>query len=201
MRLTAVLLMLLLSAGLRGQQPAAPQTAAPKQSAPAEGDPAKGKILFASCSGCHAIDSDQRKMGPSLRSLFGRVTLRNGKRADDANVRELILEGFNGMPSFRYSFRPAELEDLLAFLHTLKAPPAPASAANNGEGLFRAFCLRCHDAASRTAPGPDLRGRYSDDWPKIVNEGHAGAPPMNEWMDEAARNSLLGYLRSGGRTP
>src|SRR5262249_10216882 len=64
-------------------------------------DASKGKELFRSCSGCHNTESDEKKMGPSLRTLFGKVNLRNGQRVNDDNVRELILEGFNGMPSFR----------------------------------------------------------------------------------------------------
>ena len=59
----------------------------------ADGDAAKGKVLFQSCAGCHNTASDDRKMGPSLRTLFGKVTLRNGKHVDDANVREIVVEG------------------------------------------------------------------------------------------------------------
>ena len=47
----------------------------------AEGDAAKGKELFQTCAGCHNTANDDRKMGPSLRTLFGKVTLRNGKHA------------------------------------------------------------------------------------------------------------------------
>ena len=79
-------------------------------SAFAAGNATKGKELFRTCSGCHNTANDQKKTGPSLRSLFGKVTLRNGKRADDGNVREIVRDGFNGMPSFGYSFRPAEMD-------------------------------------------------------------------------------------------
>jgi len=160
------------------------------------GDPAKGKQLFASCAGCHNVDSDARKMGPSLRSLFGRVTLRNGKRADDENVREIVLDGFNGMPSFRYSFRPAEIDDLLAYLHTLKTPPATSTQATAGENVFRAFCVRCHNSDARTATAPDVRGTLTTEQWKKVDEGHGGAPPMSDWLDPASRETVTVYLRN-----
>lgn len=126
-------------------------------------------------------------MGPSLRSLFGKVTLRNGRHADDENVREIVLDGFNGMPSFRYSFRPAEIDDLMAYLHTLTAKPA-ASAASGGEAIFKAYCARCHAA--------DLHGKFKPEFIAPINEGHNGAPGMNDWLDEPARAALIDYLKT-----
>jgi cytochrome c2 len=164
-------------------------------SALAEGDAVKGKSLFQTCAGCHNTTNDARKMGPSLRTLFGKVTLRNGKHTDDDNVREIILDGFNGMPSFRYNFRPAEIDDLMTYLHTLTGKPVQADAPD-GEKYFRSYCLRCHNPDSRTATGPDLRGRFRPDWMDLVDKGHAGAPALNEWLDAAARQALADYLKS-----
>jgi mono/diheme cytochrome c family protein len=155
--------------------------------AAAGGDAAKGKELFQTCAGCHNIDNDQRKMGPSLRSLFGKVMLRNGKHADDANVREIVLDGFNGMPSFRYSFRPAEIDDLMAYLHTLTGKPAE-TAMGRGEAVFRAYCIRCH--------ATDLHGKFTPESIQPIDEGHAGAPAMNDWLDPASRTALLAYLKT-----
>ena len=160
-----------------------------------DGDGAKGKELFVTCAGCHSVTDDQRKMAPSLRTLFGKVTLRNGKHADDENVREIVLDGFNGMPSFRYSFRPAEIEDLMAYLNTLTGKPV-TSEASQGEKYYRSFCLRCHNPDSRTAVGPDLRGRFQPDWLSKIDAGHAGSPPLREWLDGAARQSLADYLKT-----
>jgi cytochrome c len=162
----------------------------------AAGDAVKGKELFQTCAGCHAVDSDQRKMGPSLRSLFGRVTLRNGKHADDENVRSVILDGFNGMPPFRYSFRPAEIDDLMAYLHTLTGKPAGAESDAPGAQYFRAYCLRCHNPDSRTSAGPDLRGRFQTDWLSKIESGHSGAPPLKEWLDASSRQALIEYLKT-----
>jgi mono/diheme cytochrome c family protein len=156
--------------------------------------------LFRSCQGCHNVANDDRanndrKMGPSLRSLFGKVTLRNGKHADDANVREIILDGLNGMPSFRYSFRAAEIDDLMAYLHTLRGKPVE-SAGSTGAGYFKAYCLRCHNPDSRVSAGPDLRGRFKDEWLPLIDEGHGGSPALKEWLGEPERALLIAYLKN-----
>ena len=54
--------------------------------------------MFQSCASCHNVLTDARKSGPSLRTLYGKVRLINGKRTTDDNVLNLILEGYNGMP-------------------------------------------------------------------------------------------------------
>lgn len=171
-----------------------------------KGDVARGRELFRSCQGCHNTETAERKMGPSLRSLFGQVTLRNGKHADDANVREVILDGFNGMPSFRYSFRAAEIDDLMAYLHTLKGKPTESGAGGGtpggtpgGAAFFKAYCVRCHDPGSRTAAAPDLRGRFQPEQVALValvEEGHAGMAGLKEWLGEYERRVLFEYLKT-----
>ena len=126
-------------------------------------------------------------MGPSLRSLFGKVTLHNGKHVDDENVREIVLNGFNGMPSFRYSFQPSEIDDLMAYLHTLTAKPA-ATAAGTGEAVFRAYCARCHASG--------LQGKFRPESATLIDEGHAGAPAIKDWLDSASRTALFDYLKA-----
>ena len=184
-------------------------------SALAAGDPAKGKELFRSCSGCHHTDTDARKMGPSLRSLFGKVLLRNGKRANEENVRTIIQEGWNGMPSFMYTFRPAELDDLMAYLKTLNARVSVASDAATsdpvtaGRLFFDGYCLRCHTTGSRErVPGGDLRGLYRKETllngqpvsdaniTGLLQDEHGGAPSMKTWLDAAALKNLLAYLKT-----
>ncbi|HXJ43098.1 MAG TPA: cytochrome c, partial [Bryobacteraceae bacterium] len=145
-------------------------------------------------------ETEERRMAPSLRSLFGKVTLRNGKRVDVENVRTIIQQGYNGMPSFQYAFRPEEMEDLLAYLQTLRGRPA-AKDVSPGESLFRAHCISCHDPAARTAAGPDLRGRFRPEWVSMVEEGHGGAPPvaappLKDWLDDAGRRALMDYLKA-----
>lgn len=134
-------------------------------------------------------------MGPSLRSLFGKVTLTSGRHADDENVRTIILDGYNGMPSFRYSFRPAEIDDLMAYLHTLTGRP-PEPKGSQGRAYFKAYCVRCHNPESRTSAGSDLHGRFSAESVELIEEGHAGAPPLKDWLEEPARRVLIEYLKS-----
>jgi mono/diheme cytochrome c family protein len=98
------------------------------------------------------------------------------------------------MPSFRYSFLPAEIDDLMAYLHTLTGKPVQAEA-GNGEKYFKAFCLRCHNPDSRTSAGPDLRGGFKPEWMEMLNNGHAGAPALKTWLDSPSRQALAAYLK------
>lgn len=153
----------------------------------AAADAVNGKEMFRSCQGCHNTATDERKTGPSLRSLFGKVTLRSGKHADDENVREIVLDGFNGMPSFRYSFRATEIDDLMAYLHTLTGRPAVPEM-SPGAAYFKAYCARCHS-------GTDLRGKFRPESVPLLEDGHAGAAPLKEWLGEKERQLLFEYLR------
>jgi len=169
----------------------------------AAGDAGKGRELFRSCQGCHSTSNEEntsgpRKIGPSLSSLFGKVTLRNGRHVEDDSVREIVLDGFNGMPSFRYSFRPAEIDDLMAYLHTLRGKPAEVTSPGDSPGAayFRAYCLRCHNPDSRTAAGPNLRGRYRPEWQALIEAGHADSPAMKDWLGDKERGLLLLYLKT-----
>jgi len=115
----------------------------------AAGDVVKGRELFRSCQGCHNTASDERKMGPSLRSLFGKVTLRNGKHADDENVREIVLDGFK-----RHAFvsilvqgrRNRRPDGLSPYAYR----QADRYAAPPGVAYFKAYCVSCHSPDSRT---------------------------------------------------
>jgi len=160
----------------------------PKEHIP---DPSKGRELFQTCAGCHSYATDEKKYGPSLRTLFGRVTLRNARPANDANVRAIILDGYNRMPSFRYNFRPEEIDDLMAFLHTLNARPAENATASTGEKYFRAYCLRCHEHNLE-----NVASRVSDaKLHQFIDEGHAASPALKGWIDPEVRASLFEYVK------
>jgi cytochrome c2 len=160
----------------------------PKEHIP---DVSKGRDLFQTCAGCHNYANDAAKYGPSLRTLFGRVTLRNGKPANDANVRAIILDGYNRMPSFRYNFSPEEMDDLMALLHTLNARPPQNATASTGEKYFRAYCLRCHEHNLE-----DISSRLSDaKLRELIDEGHAGSPALKDWIDRDARAALFDYVK------
>src|ERR1700681_1788438 len=83
------------------------------------GDAEKGKEVFQQCSVCHNADSAEKKMGPGLKGLFQNEKMNNGKKPTEANVREKIDEGGNGMPSYKEMLSDEEKNDLVAYLKTL----------------------------------------------------------------------------------
>jgi cytochrome c len=84
-----------------------------------KGDAAKGKETFEQCAVCHNVDTDEKKMGPSLKGLFKRKALTSGKPVNDANVLAQINSGGNGMPAYSDMLSADEKANLLAYLHTL----------------------------------------------------------------------------------
>jgi len=96
-----------LTAGLSAQDKAKP------------GDAAKGKDVFDQCSVCHNADSTETKVGPGLKGLFKMDKLVNGKPVTEANVREIINAGGNGMPSYADQLSDQDKNDVIAYLKTL----------------------------------------------------------------------------------
>jgi len=86
---------------------------------PAAGDAAKGKDVFEQCSVCHNADTDEKKIGPSLKGLFKREKLVNGKKVTEDNVREVINNGGNGMPSYADMLSKEDKDNVIAYLKTL----------------------------------------------------------------------------------
>jgi cytochrome c len=83
------------------------------------GDVAKGKETFEMCSGCHAIEGEEKKMGPSLAGLFKKPKMKNGKKPTDATVKAVINAGGNGMPAYADMLTDEEKDNVIAYLHTL----------------------------------------------------------------------------------
>jgi cytochrome c2 len=83
------------------------------------GDAAKGKDVFDQCSVCHNADSEEVKVGPGLKGLFKHDKLKNGKPVNEANVREMINAGGNGMPSYSDQLSEQDKNDVIAYLKTL----------------------------------------------------------------------------------
>ena len=124
-------------------------------------------------------------------------------------MRELILEGFNRMPSYRYQFRAEEFEDLIAFFKTLNARPGVDTKAVAGKDLFTAYCERCHGTdATNGKSGGSLKGLFQRE--KLANgkpvneanvmllmeEGHEEMKGTRNWLDAAAEKALLAYVMS-----
>ncbi len=83
------------------------------------GDAAKGKDVFDQCSVCHNADSTETKVGPGLKGLFKMDKLVNGKPVTEANVRDFINTGGNGMPAYADQLSDQDRNDLIAYLKTL----------------------------------------------------------------------------------
>jgi len=87
---------------------------------PQKGDAAKGKETFEqNCAVCHNTDTDEKKVGPSLKGLFKRDKLKNGKKVSDENVRAVINAGGNGMPAYSDMLSDGDKDNIIAYLHTL----------------------------------------------------------------------------------
>ena len=54
-----------------------------------------------------------------MQALFKQKYLQSGAPANDERVTAVILHGRNMMPSFGNDLSDQELEELLAYLHTL----------------------------------------------------------------------------------
>jgi mono/diheme cytochrome c family protein len=81
---------------------------------------ARGRRLFdQSCAQCHRAYSPEAQNGPSLQGIFKKQTLPSGIPANDDRVRENILLGRAKMPGFRNLFSDDQVDELIAYLHTL----------------------------------------------------------------------------------
>ena len=87
--------------------------------AQSKGDAKKGQEVFEQCSVCHNVDSDEKKMGPSLKGLFKHATLKNGKKVTEDNVKDFVNKGGNGMPGYEDMLNAEEKANLIAYLKTV----------------------------------------------------------------------------------
>ena len=98
------------------------------------GDPKAGEALFksaetAACTACHSVGGIGGVVGPALDGI--------GARRDAAYIRESVMEpnakladGFtqlemSPMPPMGLLLKPQQVEDIIAYLLTLKTPAAP----------------------------------------------------------------------------
>jgi mono/diheme cytochrome c family protein len=80
----------------------------------------EGKHLYeVRCAHCHRDnDLGLRKPPPDLHDLFRRSRLPSGAPASDAQVAHVVLAGKGLMPAFAGRFTDAQMQALLAYLHT-----------------------------------------------------------------------------------
>jgi mono/diheme cytochrome c family protein len=72
------------------------------------------------CDRCHLPYSSKKRQGPSLKGLFKREDLPvSGMPANDDRVKDVIRVGRNKMDGFGNVLTDQQVNDLLAYLHTL----------------------------------------------------------------------------------
>jgi len=72
------------------------------------------------CDRCHAPYSSRGRQGPSMKGVFQRPYLpMSGMPANDDRVTDIVRLGRNKMPGFAQVLSQQQINDLLAYLHTL----------------------------------------------------------------------------------
>jgi cytochrome c553 len=77
------------------------------------------QIFVSQCSSCHYANTEKGLNGPGLEGLFRKPYLPSGGAANDARVTAVITRGRNMMPALGNTLSDQQLEDLMAYLHTL----------------------------------------------------------------------------------
>ena len=76
-------------------------------------------VFHQQCAQCHNANNQKPLHGPGLQGIFKKPYLPSGAPANDDRVRATILEGRNMMPPFGDVLNDRQMNDLLAYLHTL----------------------------------------------------------------------------------
>ena len=72
------------------------------------------------CDRCHAACSARNRQGPSLKGMYSHQYLpQSGMPANDDRVLDIIRLGRNKMQGFGQDLTPQQMDDLMAYLHTL----------------------------------------------------------------------------------
>jgi mono/diheme cytochrome c family protein len=78
------------------------------------------KIYDNHCDRCHRPDSTKGKKGPGLKGVFQHPYLpQTGLPANDERVSDIIRNGRPDMPGYGQVLSSQDMQDLLAYLHTL----------------------------------------------------------------------------------
>jgi mono/diheme cytochrome c family protein len=77
------------------------------------------------CYVCHYLDRAEVKFAPSLKDLFKRRTLSNGKPVNGQTVSEWIAEGSANMPAFKHTLTSQQVQLILKFLKEGRASNIP----------------------------------------------------------------------------
>ncbi len=78
------------------------------------------KLYDDHCDRCHRPYSTKGRKGPGLKGVFQHQYLPlSGLPANDERVSDIIRSGRHEMPAYGQILSPQDLQDLLAYLHTL----------------------------------------------------------------------------------
>jgi len=78
------------------------------------------KIYDSNCARCHEPYSTRGKKGPGLKGVFQKKYLSlSGLPANDERVSDIVRLGRNEMPGYSQTLSAQDIQDLLAYLHTL----------------------------------------------------------------------------------
>jgi mono/diheme cytochrome c family protein len=78
------------------------------------------KVYDAECDRCHEPYSTRGKKGPGLKGVFQHKYLSlSGLPANDDRVTDIIRLGRGEMPGYTQKLSSQDVQDLLAYLHTL----------------------------------------------------------------------------------
>lgn len=78
------------------------------------------KVYDQYCDRCHQPYSTHGRKGPGLKRVFQNKYLSmSGLPATDERVSDIIRQGRSEMPPFGQALSPQDVENLLAYLHTL----------------------------------------------------------------------------------
>jgi len=82
---------------------------------------AAGRHIYDSyCDRCHAPYSSRGRQGPSMKGVFKKQYLSmSGMPANDDRVSDIVRMGRDKMPAYGQVLNQQQIQDLLAYLHTL----------------------------------------------------------------------------------
>jgi mono/diheme cytochrome c family protein len=78
------------------------------------------RIYDERCDRCHAPYSSRAKKGHSMKGIFQKKYLpQSGLPANDEQVGDIVRYGRNNMPAFGQVLNQQQIQNLLAYLHSL----------------------------------------------------------------------------------
>lgn len=81
---------------------------------------AQGRHVFQLyCAICHSAYNSKSLKGPTLKGVFQKEYLPSGLVANDRFVQQTIVRGRNMMPPLGNSLSQQQVDDVIAYLHTL----------------------------------------------------------------------------------